>query len=371
MYKVSRPLGLIWSELWAEPLFRLGVAFKLLLIFFLLPTIQQEWFVPFIVNWIESPTLVPWSSYLKSGGEPLAFPYGPVMLISHLPPTIAGWLVDQLFGYEYFANFGFRCSLLAADLLLLVTLLQAFENHWKKILIFYWLSPLVIFITYWHGQTDIIPVALFFCSLALVKKGNYWFAGVVLALSIAAKHSMLIGVPFIMLYLWSHNSINKEFQRFAGFFVVSLLLIEAPFFLSEAFRMMVLDNREAGKIYWLFINMGKESLIFLTPLVYVLLLYSFWRIRRINFDLLLAAMGVAFSVIILMTPSPPGWYLWLVPIFALHQSRYGGGAVAIISTFYLLFISFHLLYTSGANFLLFDISISSISLPNISNIKSI
>jgi len=65
-------------------------------------------------------------------------------------------------------------------------------------------------------------------------------------------------------------------------------------------------------------------------------------------------MGVAFSVVILMTPSPPGWYLWLVPIFTLHQSRYGSGALLVISIFSFLFISYHLFNTSGANSILFD-----------------
>ena len=67
------------------------------LIIILLPTIQQEWFVPFIVNWIENPITLPWSSHLLSGGNPLAFPYGPIMFISHLPTTALGWMVDILF----------------------------------------------------------------------------------------------------------------------------------------------------------------------------------------------------------------------------------------------------------------------------------
>ena len=356
MYKVSKPLGLIWSELWVEPLFRLGFLVKLFLIIFLLPNIQVEWFVPFIINWIEKPSLLPWSSYLQSGGETLAFPYGPVMLIFHFPSTFFGWMIDKFFVSEYFTNFGFRVSLFIADFWLLIILLQSFQSHWKKILIFYWLSPLVIFITYWHGQTDIIPVTLFFYSLALIRRGNYWLAGLALAFSIAAKHSMLIGFPFILLYLWSHNGINKELKRFLIYFFSSLILVEFPFFLSEGFRLMVLENREVDKIYWLFIDMGQNSLIFLTPLVYVLLIYFFWRIRRINFDLLLAAMGVAFSIIILLTPSPPGWYLWLVPIFCLHQSRYGFGAVILVSSFSLFFITFHLSNTSGPEFIFFDLA---------------
>jgi uridine kinase len=359
MHQVCRSLELIWLDLYREKLFRIGLLIKIILIIVLMPEIQQEWFIPFIVNWIQNPGALPWSGYLLSDGNPLAFPYGIAMFIFHLPTTLIGWFVDNVFAVGYFTSIGFRISLLWADVLLLLLLLQVFESYWKKVLIYYWLSPLVLFITYWHGQTDLIPVVLFVFSLTLIKRGNYWAAGLLLACSIAAKHSMIIGAPFIVLYLWSHNGVNKELQRFLTFFIGSLLLIEVPFLLSDAFRMMVLDNREVGKLYWLYIKMGKDNLIFFTPLVYLLLLYFFWRIRRINFDLLLAFIGAAFSMVILMTPSPPGWYLWLVPIFTLHQSRYGLRAVAIISIFSFLFITYHLLHTSGAKSYLFDFHLLS------------
>jgi len=360
VHQVSRPLGLIWRDLWSDSYFRIGIAIKFLLIVFLLPEIQRQWFVPFIINWIENPTMLPWSGHLLSGGDSLAFPYGPAMFIFHLPGTFAGWLFDQLFGFDYFANFGFRVSLFGADILLLTLLLQAFEKHWKKLLIFYWLSPLVMFITYWHGQADIIPVTLFIYALVLIKSKHFRAAGLLLTCSIAAKHSMIIGVPFIILYLWSRNGFRREFRGFLLLFTSSLLLIEAPFLLSDAFQMMVLGNRESDKLYWLTVNMGKGNLIYLTPIVYLLLLYSFWRIRRVNFDLLMAVMGVAFSVVILTTPSPPGWYLWLAPIFAIHQSRHGSGAVILVGAFSLIFIAYHLLHTGGASFLIFGDVISKI-----------
>tara|TARA_B110000008_G_scaffold278892_1_gene324022 strand:+ start:2076 stop:4166 length:2091 start_codon:yes stop_codon:yes gene_type:complete len=349
MHQVLRPLDLVWSDLIREKIFQLGIIIKFLLIIGLFPIIQEDWFVPFIVNWFENPLYIPWSSHLAKGGDPLAFPYGLIMFISHLPTTFIGWIVDNLFATNYFSHFGFRLSLFFADVFLLILLLQVFEKHWSKVLIYYWLSPLVIFITYWHGQTDLIPVALFVYSLTLIKRGNFWLAGIILAFSIGAKHSMIIGAPFIFLYLWSHNGINKELQSFLIYFIGSLFVIEAPFLITEGFRMMVLGNREVAKIYWLFIEMGDRTYLYLTPLIYVLLLYFFWRIRRINFDLLLAVMGVAFSVIIIMTPSPPGWYLWLVPIFTLHQSRYGYGAIAIIGVFSIMFISYHLIHTSGSS----------------------
>jgi uridine kinase len=351
MHQVSRPLDLIWSDIFREPLFRIGVVLKVILIIFLLPTIQQEWFVPFIVNWVDSPNMLPWSVHLDNSSDTNTFPYGPIMFLAYLPITAIGSIIDSFAEVEYFANFGFRLSLLFADILLLLLLLKTFEGQWKKIIKYYWLSPLMFFITYWHGQTDLIPVVLFMSALMLLKSNQFRTLGVILALAIAAKHSMIIGVPFIVLYLWSHNGINKEFQRFLIYFSLSLLFIEGPFLLSDAFRIMVLENREVDKLYWLFINMGKGNLIYLSILAYLLLLYFFWRIKRANFDLLIAALGVAFSVVILMTPETPGWYLWLVPIFTIHQSRYGSGAVLLITCFSALFISYHLLYTSGAEIL--------------------
>lgn len=361
MYKTYRTLGLIWSELYKEKLFQIGLLIKGILVIFLLPLSQQEWFIPFMVNWIESPFSIPWTKHLSSGGDSLSFPYGLIMFIVHLPSTLIGWFLDNLLNLTYFTGAGFRISLLLTDIVLLLVLLQIYEQYWKRILIYYWLSPIVIFVTYWQGVSDIVPIGLFLLSLSKIKQEEYWLAGIVLACSVAAKHSMVIGIPFIFLYLWSHNGINREFQRFLSYFVFTLLIVELPFLFSESFRLMVINNREVEKIYWLYIEMNKGNFIFLTPIVYSILLYSFWRIRKANFDLLMASMGVAFSVVIFMTPAPPGWYLWLVPIFTLHQCRYGLGAILLVSLFSFIFVTYHLIYYSGVNIDALNIFYNSLS----------
>jgi len=347
-------LGVIWTDLWTEPLFRAGVLLKLFIIVIFVPDLQKELFIPFVINWLENPATLPWSSYILSNGDSSAFPYGLVMFISHLPTTLIGWITDNFLGIEYFKNVGFGVSLFLADIVLLLLLLQTFEDLYRELLIHYWLSPLVLFITYWHGQTDLIPIAIFFYSLTLIKRRKFALAGVVLACSITAKHSMAIGAPFILIYLLLRNGTHGELQKFLLFLIAGLLLLDVPFFTSDAFRIMVLESKEIDKLYWLSVSMGDNKMIYITPIAYLILLYSFWRIKKVNFDLLIAAMGVAFSVVILMTPSSPGWYLWLIPILAIHQSRYGLGAKILVTLFSLLFISFHLLHTSGANTILFS-----------------
>ena len=86
-----------FKKLKQEPLFQLGLLIKVLLIVFLVPQTQEKWFVPFIINWIENPLNLPWSSYILSGGSSLAFPYGPIMFIFHLPTTFIGWCFDLFF----------------------------------------------------------------------------------------------------------------------------------------------------------------------------------------------------------------------------------------------------------------------------------
>jgi len=371
MHQVSRSLGLIWTDLFRERFFQLGLIIKLFLVFFLIPDVQTEWFIPFISSWFDNPSIFPWSGFLDSGGDTIAFPYGPIMFIACLPLTLVGWSIDLIFGIYYFSGVGFRITLLLFDLLLLLLILKVFEDYWRKVIVFYWFSPLVIFITYWHGQIDIIPISLFFFSLVLLKIGNFRTSGLLLACAIAAKHSMLIGAPFILIYIWTHNGIHKEFQKYLVFFIGSLIFLEAPLLFLESFRLMVLENPELDKLYWLNISMGKGNFIFLILLIYLLLLYFFWRIKRVNFDLLVAALGVSFAIVILLTPSPPGWYLWLVPIFTIHQSRYGAGAVALLSSFSALFIIYHFFYNSGATFLIFDFDYSIFGFEDFVLIKSV
>jgi len=105
-------------------LFRLGLLVKLLVVVLLIPVNQQDWFLPFIAHFFESPSLTPWGDFLEKGGTYLAFPYGPVMLIFYLPMSFFGWLLDHFFSVNYFLGLGFRFSLLTADLFVLLFLLQ-------------------------------------------------------------------------------------------------------------------------------------------------------------------------------------------------------------------------------------------------------
>ena len=170
MYEVSRPLGLILTNLLSERAFQVGLAIKICFLICIIPITQTEWFVPFILFFFNNPSLTPWDDFINSGGNLLAFPYGATMLLSFLPVTSFGWLLDNVFNSSYFTILGFQLTLLIADIFLLLTLIQQFDQYRKQLIVYYWLSPLIFYITYWHGQIDLIPVAFLFYSVGLLKK---------------------------------------------------------------------------------------------------------------------------------------------------------------------------------------------------------
>ena len=368
MHEVSRNLGIIFRDLFSENRFLFGLAIKLIFLISVFPIIQSEWFVPFVVSFIDNPSFLPWDNFIASGKDLLAFPYGLSMMLFYLPTTFVGTLLDSYLGSMYWTGLGFRLTLLIADIFLLLILLQQFGSYAKQILTFYWLSPLVLYIVYWHGQMDLIPVTLLFFSLGRLRNGKYKLGGILLALSVTSKYSMLIGVPIIFVYLWLNQDLKGGFWETLISFSIVNIFLTGPFLLSSGFWDMVIFNSEIDRLYALTVDLGNRNIIqntaiYIIPSLYLLFLYYAWRMQRMNYELLLATLAVGFSIIIFLTPPPPGWLLWLVPLYALHQSKSNGGAVYLISAFSLLFISYHLITSSGAAIVGYEDSIIASNVP--------
>ncbi len=346
-------------QIWRQPLFRVGLAAKLALVALVAPEVQTTWFVPFIQAWIAHPGLDPWTDFLAQGGDSLAFPYGIVMFAAHLPGVLVGTLLDRFLGLDLFAGIGFRFSLLAADLTILVVLVRLFEGHLKALLLFYWLSPIAIYVTYWHGQTDFVPVSLMMLSLLFLKREAAWPAGLAIGLAIAAKLSMVLAAPLLLLYLWNNKRLRDLAVPFTSAAILALFVVALPYLLSPGFITMAFGSPEIAKVYQLAADLGAGIKIYLTPLVYLLVLYAAWRLRRINFNLLVAILGVAFFVVVLMTPASVGWYLWIVPFLAVHQQQTGKPAAVLAAILALLLLPYHVLFSQGAAIPLADLDLST------------
>jgi uridine kinase len=337
------------SQLWRGHGFRLGLALRLLAVFLLVPQVQQAWFVPFVRHAIAMPGLDPWTSFLNAGGDPLAFPYGIAMLAYHLPFVALGMLAENLTGLGGLAQTGFALSLMTADLLLLVTLCRMDRDNTRQLVLFYWLSPITLYVSFWHGQTDVIVMLVIVLSLLLVRGRNWAMAGASYAVALSVKLSAVIPLPFLLLFLWKNRRNREGLPQFLIASALTSAILQLPLLLSSGYRAMVLGSPEISRVYDLTISLSADVNIYVVPALYLLLLYWAWQIGRMNFQMLLAFLGVSYFLILLATPAAVGWYLWVMPFLAIYQIISSRGQRILIAAFSLIFVAMKLLTASGAS----------------------
>jgi len=322
-----------------HPLFIIGLAIRLVLIVVMAPPAVAEWYAPFLDVSTSLLTTDPWSEWIQSGGTPLAFPYGYAMWVTFLPMTLVAKLIGLPLLYAY------NITILAVDFLLLLTLSSLLTGQQRLLLLTYWLSSITILASYGLGLNDLIPALLLCLSVAFVRQIRFKSAGVALAAAISAKLSMLVAVPFFVLYLRNNRPLKAHLPTFLSCFGLSTVLLWAPFLLSGAAIQMLLGNPEIGKIYQLAVPLNGDVSVYVVPLLYLIVLYMAWRVRRLNFELFQSIIGLALLLIVLMTPASPGWFIWCLPFLALYQAMSGRWAVLLVGTFSFMYVLSTLIVT--------------------------
>jgi len=351
-----------------SPFFVYGLAGKLLLVALVVPLVQSQWFVPFLQYAVHHATPDPWTGFLENGGDRLAFPYGPIMLLVHLPLAALGAGLDALFGESpAIAGLGFRLTLLGADLLALWAMLELAPTRRRLILIGFWLSPLSLYVTYWHGQTDIVPVTILLVAFVALKGLQPARAGALFGLAVATKLSMALTIPFVLIYLIRNRRLSPLVRPFITYGALVGLVILLPYaVLSHGFQRIVLGTPEAARLYALRLVMDGGVTLFLVPIAYILMLYACWRLRRSNFQLLLSISGVSFMAVVLGTLGAPGWYIWALPFVVLSLDEGDNGGILIGAAFQILVLVLLAATQTGARIPIFGINILSppMLLPN-------
>lgn len=327
------------KRLFLHPLFLLGLAIRLALMFSLAPYAVSNWYIPFLDASTREFTLDPWSTWLGHGGTPAAFPYGYAMWLVFLPLTSLAKLmgVPLLYGYSM--------TLLAGDILLLLLLHRLAHERDRLLLVVYWLSPIVLLATYGLGFNDLIPVLLLTLAVYLTRQHKLKWAGAAGAAAVSAKLSMVVALPFFLVYLYNNRPLRQRLPEFLYGLLGTGLLLSTPFLLSASGIQMLLSNPEMGKIYRLALNFGSSAVVYPVPLIYLLMLYYAWRVKRLNFELFQATTGLSFLLIVLMTQASPGWFIWCIPFLVMYQATSGRIAIALVAVFSGLHVFNTLLFT--------------------------
>lgn len=331
-----------------DPVFLAGLALKLALVALAVPQVRARWFVPFLQGTLAHPSLDPWSAHLAAAGDPLAFPYGPVMYLAFLPGAGLGTLLDRALGTAFLAHVGFGLTVLAADVAILLLLPRLVGRPGRHVLWLYWLSPIVLYVSYWHGQIDIVPVALLVLALVYLRGRQPRRTGLVLGAAAAAKLSMLLAAPLFAISLWRNSRLRHMAAPFVLVFAATVLVLQGVAFLSPGARAMVFGSPELRKVYSVAIPVGESLRFYVLPIAYVALVYRAWTLRRMSDELAFSFFGVAFFLVLLLTPASVGWYLWLVPFLIGYQVFSGRAAVLLVGGYSVLLVGYHLATNTGA-----------------------
>ena len=285
---------------------------------------MRDLFVPFVNYFVESGFSNPWRHF--AGLDRLtSFPYPPIMLyILAASRWLLGWALPAGTDVVTVGHLAvIRLPLLLADLATALILLRWFPNRVRQILLFYWCSPFVIYVSYWHGQLDMIPTVLFLWCLDRLHRKHYVLAMAVFGLALATKSHLLVALPFLLVYLNQERGL-VHMLRLAGVAGLTYAGSIVPFVWGGAFREMVYGTQEQARLFAFQLPIGSDDLaIVLAPGVIALLWFRFVAYTRRNWDLFMLYLGILFSVFILLAPPAPGYFLWSLPFLIHFMCRTG------------------------------------------------
>jgi len=315
--------------------FWFGVAAKIVAAFCFGSHFATRWFAPFVYSAVHGLSN-PWAVFMAKG-EPLAFPYGPAML-GILAPA---WLPATFLSFDPSGHLGLfllRLPLFIADLVVLILLMRWLRVYARDVVVAYWLSPIVFYATYVHGQLDLIPTALLCVSIFFMFKRRVVAAGITFGVALATKGHLLVAAPFLAVFLYRQR---RSFLTFAAVAFGVAALLYAPCLSSPDFRAMVLHNAEARKLWAVVVPYGQPGpALYVAPAALTIAVLRFATYRKVNRELFLMFIGAVYVVLVTVVPPQPGWFIWSIPLVAYFGARFsksGRGALMMVSGAYLFY----------------------------------
>lgn len=316
--------------------FWIGLLVRMGLIVFAVPALQLQSYVTFLAhpaNWLSGAVV-----------DSSAFPFGiPYRLVFG-----AAVQLGHLFFGELGAHLAFGLTMLGCDLLLLVLLRRiCLRHHNQNLLPFYWLSPVVLYVGYWHGSPHLLSALLLTAALFYILEGRYRLTGALFGLATAATPGIGLAAPFFGFYFLARGRLREV----AGPGVLIAVSIPVGLLVGAA----IIPGLRSGNFEFaellaaldLAVPLGGGLQIFVLPMAYLVLVYIGWRVRNYNFELLWNFVGVLFAGFSLLMPTAPGLAVWALPFLALHATNTELTGRAIFWVYSLAFVGLHLLTSSG------------------------
>lgn len=299
--------------------FWLLLAVKMVFSFSFASAYMTKGFLPFVKYFIQTGKN-PYDYFLLLHQS--VFPYPALMLLIESFPMRLHVLLGNVYTSIFAQLFLMHIPILLADITIYIVLCLLLPSKEKRVLWYYFASPIIFYINYFHGQLDSIPTALLFVSLYFLFKNKYLTSYVILGLSIATKTHLLLIIPFYFIYAYKTKIPVLKILLLS--FITSIVFL-APnvLFLSTGFLKTVLNNPEQQRLFFLHIPFEYKGIVlYIAPLAILTIWYRFASYKKINFDSLLLVLGLTFTVLIALVPPMQGWFYWSLPFLVYFFIKY-------------------------------------------------
>jgi uridine kinase/putative flippase GtrA len=298
------------------------LAAKIIFCFLFASNYMVDGTIPFIDYFISSGFQNPYNHFLDIGAVK-AFPYSLTMLLIESAPTYLFYAFLGDTTVSFISLLLARVPLLLADLTIFYILLQLLKTKDNEVIFYYWCSPIIFYISYFHGQLDAIPTALLMLAIyfLLLKKERQ--SALLLGVSLACKANVFIAVPFILLFLWRNRTPAIRIATYVLLSLAVYAVLVSPYLITEGYKKMVLSAEEQSWVLMLSIPLTVLNLvIYVVPLFYVVFFFRLMSFKNLNQDGLIMSIAVAFISLVIFVPPMPGWFYWTVPFLSYFFIRY-------------------------------------------------
>jgi uridine kinase len=303
-------------------LFCLGAAFKLICLPLFGSYYTRQLFIPFLDAGVLHPGQNPWSLL-----PPHYFPYGTVLYALLAAPKALAYAVvgDAALGTTPLSLALLKAPLFILDWVLLSVLVRISPKRQRQLLRYYWLNPVLFFITYLHGQLDVAATTFCLASLYMLMRRRVALSAVLMAAATLCKAHVGIVAPLVVAFLWNRSFARTAVQQIGAWLAVwiSLSVIGLwPHMGAGALGYVTTASPEAFRIFGAQLDMDSGHIFYLGVSVLLVLLGRLCISTRITELGLLFGSGLLFGTLLLVTHSRPGWYFWAMPFVALLYANY-------------------------------------------------
>ena len=318
-------------------LFWIVLGLKVIASFMFGSPVLTELFIPFAEEFVARPFENTYDTFWDLGMDQ-SFPYPAVMLwVISLPRLMLYWVGFHDLEFNILI-FVYRLPLIVADLAIFMVLCRWLKKKISLLVWLYWASPVLFFITYVHGQLDVVAMCFAFLSTYFLFSNRWLHSAILLALAIGAKMHLLLVLPFALVYLWQNY--RRLRTPFLFFLIVCcvFLILNLPYIFGNGFMQMVLFNAQQEKVGMIIINSQIDGVVFhIIPALFICLIFYSFIIKIKTRDLFLFFMGSAFCLLLIFIPPAPGWYYWILPFLIYFYAR-------LLPTFLLPLIAIQVAY---------------------------